>query len=258
MDNTNLQERTHDYFETYLDAYLDGELDLVGSLEIEDHLKQCQRCASNYKNLQALRGAMRSETSYFKASPKLQKSVLSTIRKEDKPTEATADRPWRWLSLVAVAAATVLIVVFGFIVILSRQSTDERLVQEIASDHVRSLMLPDHTLDVVSSDQHTVKPWFDGKIDFAPPVKDLKDQGFELEGGRLDYIGNRSVAALIYKRQKHIINLFIWPSAGNQSVKQSTLQGYNVLHLSKNGMTFWAVSDLNATELEQLLSFISA
>jgi anti-sigma factor RsiW len=146
-------------------------------------------------------------------------------------------------------AATVCLIVLG-LVVLHQPSADDRLGQELVSSHVRSLMA-NHALDVISTDQHTVKPWFDGKLDFAPPVKDLAAKEFPLIGGRLDYIGNRAVAALVFQRHKHVINLFIWPDAGKDSAPMSApaRQGYNIIHWSQAGMSCWTVSDLNTQEL---------
>jgi anti-sigma factor RsiW len=132
------------------------------------------------------------------------------------------------------------------------------LTQELVAGHVRSQMLPSHRFDVASSDPHTVKPWFEGKLDFAPPVKDLAGQGFPLIGGRLDYLHNRPVAALVYQRRKHTINLFIWPSppGSGPATKKTTHNGYNLLKWTKSGMTFWAVSDLNERELQEFARLI--
>src|SRR5262249_46458652 len=137
-------------------------------------------------------------------------------------------------------------------------SADAFLTQELVANHVRSQMLPTHRFDVASSDPHTVKPWFAGKLDFSPPVKDLVDQGFPLVGGRLEYLHDRPVAALVYQRRQHSINLFIWPSTSvpETPMKVVSRQGYHLLHWTQSGMTHWAVSDLNAHELQEFAHLI--
>ena len=137
---------------------------------------------------------------------------------------------------------------------LTHPSAEQRLTQEIVSSNIRSLMA-NHMLDVVSTDQHTVKPWFNGKLDFSPPVKDFAAQGFPLIGGRLDYIGGRSVAALVFHRNKHVINLFTWPvnEKNSKPAGLTPIQGYNVIHCSEADMTFWVVSDLNEKELMEFV-----
>jgi anti-sigma factor RsiW len=163
---------------------------------------------------------------------------------------------WRWLS-AAAALAFVAVVAWHLPSVLHGPGADDRLMEEIISSHVRSLMAQ-HLTDVSSSDQHTVKPWFDGKLDFSPPVKDLADHGFPLLGGRLDYLGNRPVAALIYQRQQHVINLFLWPSRHDVEVGEKTVlrQGYNLKHWTQSGMTYWAISNLNQDALQEFVQLV--
>jgi len=234
-----------------IDGYLDGELDLVKSIEMEAHLKECRACAQMVENHRALREALVSGSVAFRAPAGLERRIRASLPREPRAAPASSLLSWRWLSLAACATAVVLLT-WNLAPRLARTSAQERLTQEVVSSHVRSLMAS-HLADVVSTDQHTVKPWFDGKLDFAPPVNDLAAEGFPLAGGRLDYLNDRPVAALVYQRRKHFINLFIWPASegGESGERTATRQGYNVLHWRKGGMNFWAVSDVSAADLEQ-------
>jgi anti-sigma factor RsiW len=231
-----------------LHAYFDGELDVTHSLDVEEHLRECADCSRSYGRLKKLRNTLRSDALRFQPPAGLEKLVKSRVRSE--AGKWAHGFQWRWL--IPVLSAAMLLVIFGGY-LLTRSKSDDLVAGEIVSGHVRSLMTSGHLIDVPSEDPHTVKPWFDGKLDFSPPVKDLTAQGFALVGGRLDYIGNRPVAALIYQRRKHEINVFIWPSAGGDTRPAAEVrQGYNLVHWTKSGMTYWAVSDLNLAELQQL------
>ena len=234
--------------QSQLHPYSDGELDLMKSLELELHLRECAMCAQAHDDLKTLRKALRSDSLRLRPNPDFEKRVKSALRRE-----ANGGRQWfSWTWLIPLFSAALLLIVFsGYL--LTRSSSDDLVAREIVSSHVRSLMTSGHLIDVPSEDPHTVKPWFDGKLDFSPPVRDFTAQGFALIGGRLDYIANRPVAALIYERRKHQINVFIWPAVGGDIKPTAQVQqGYNVIHWTKSGMTFWAISDLNLAELQQL------
>jgi anti-sigma factor RsiW len=232
-----------------LNAYLDGELDLVTSLDIEEHLRGCDICMSQYRSLVNLQATIRDSSVVHSAPANLEKRIKASLNKIDAPVQAESIFRRSWFAPTAVLVA----LLFIFVVVISRGlfiTNQEALVaQEVQIAHVRSLMA-DHLMDVASSDQHTVKPWFNGKLDFSPPVTDLTVQGFPLVGGRLDYLAGQSVAALVYQRNKHYINVFIWPSQSQvMSVQSSTDHGYHLFHWDQSGMAFWAISDLNSDEL---------
>jgi len=243
--------------QTLIHGYADGELDLMKSLEIEQHLQECPACAQAHANLQAVRAAIQNSSLYFQTPPGLAKRVQSSLRGASHSVRTPGMSPRR---LLAVAASLALVAVGGWAVLraLSARSADVFLTQELVASHVRSQMLASHRFDVASSDAHTVKPWFEGKLDFSPPVKDLVAEGFPLVGGRLDYLHDRAVAALVYQRRKHSINLFIWPSSpGDEAApKTATRQGFHLLQWTGSGMTFCAVSDLNEDELQEFVRLI--
>ena len=234
-----------------IDSYADGELDLVNHLEIEKHLADCDACDAAYKNRQALNRAF-DESFKFSAPASLRKSIQKELREISSEPKPKRIWHWGWFATATAVAAVLVVTLFVF---RPTVPSDDVLATEIVSNHVRSLMA-NHLMDVPSTDQHTVKPWFDGKLDFSPPVIDLTSQGFTLIGGRLDYAGNRPVAALVYQRRQHYINLFVFPSKGasDSSEKVSAKQGYNIVQWNRGGMSFWAVSDLNAAELQEFVA----
>jgi anti-sigma factor RsiW len=237
-------------------AYLDRELDLAKSLEIEHHFRECVTCSEAYEEGRRLRTALNEGELYFSAPPDLHKRIRAVVRDEVRGSARPRLFGWRAMAL-GLPAALAAIIALSIVPLLRRPMTTDLLVDEIVSGHVRSLMA-DHLTDVASSDKHTVKPWFDGKLDFSPAVVDLADHGFPLVGGRLDYLGNRSVAALVYARQKHFINLFVWPSTreGRPGEPKLSRNGFNLIHWNASEMTYWAVSDLNPAELGEFAELV--
>lgn len=238
-----------------LPGYIDDELDLVTALELENHLPGCTECTRQYKELTGLRSLIGSSSLFLPAPAGLEKRVRSSIRKANP-----APPIWTRFNFQWIAAALALVVVAFIGGSLARgwfaPRQDGRLAEEVQSAHLRSLMAS-HLTDVASSDRHTVKPWFNGKLDFSPPVVDLAAQGFPLIGGRLDFLDGHPVAALVYRRSQHDINLFIWPSTDKApEIGSSTKDGYNLYHWNESGMTFWAVSDLNPPELLDFVGLI--
>ncbi|MDB6053722.1 MAG: zinc-finger family protein [Verrucomicrobiales bacterium] len=234
-----------------VEAYADGALEAAMIMELERHLHDCPACAQALRNVQSLKKALQQDAHYFAAPTELRRRVKAELNSKSELKSRSS--MWNWLTAATTGMATACLALL-LVVSLGRPSAEQRLTQEIVSSHVRSLMA-DHVLDVVSTDQHTVKPWFNGKLDFSPPVKDLAAKEFPLIGGRLDYLGGRNVAALIFRRQKHVINLFIWPTKEKNSEPAliTSSQGYHLIHWSEVGMVFWAVSDLNEKELMEFV-----
>ncbi len=232
--------------------YVDGELDLVRSLEIERHLQECPACAQDYKNLEALRATLSSGAVRFKAPPVLQRRIQASLGKASKAASPSV-MPWRWLA-IAASLAFIVVSTWSLVRVLSVRPTEDPLTNEVLASHVRSL-LAEAPVERASSNQHQVKPWLAGKVGFSPLVKDLTKQEFALLGGRVDYLDNRPVAALVYQRREHKINLFIWPATqeADTDPKMVTRQGYNLFHWTKSGMTYWAISDLNSRELQEFV-----
>jgi mycothiol system anti-sigma-R factor len=241
-----------------LPGYIDGELDPLRNLEIEQHLQHCAVCSKAYKADQTLQTAIRTGAQYYPAPADLRKRIRSSIRQERKGVPVLPAMPWRWLSLAA-SVAVVVILAWNVVPRPDGLDAEQLMAQEVVSNHVRSLMAS-HLVDVSSSDRHVVKPWFTGKLDFSPSVVDLTDHGFPLIGGRLDYLDKRPAAAVVYKRREHVINLFIQPAAHDSPVAQKpvTPQGYHLFSWTQSGMTYLAISDLNTKELQEFVLLLQA
>lgn len=230
-----------------LHAYLDDELGAADSLAVARHLAGCADCTRRLRALTHRRDELRKADLYRSAPAALRARIEARL-----PRPAVVPRlPGRgWgMALAALAALFVIAAVFaGWQTLQLRRQGTDALVAEAVSDHVRSL-LPGHLIDVRTSNEHTVKPWFDGRLDFSPQVKDLSAQGFELVGGRLDVLDGKQVAALVYKRHLHTINLFQWPGSGAGAVPQ-TRDGYHVLEWNDAGLRFVAVSSVAESDLQ--------
>jgi anti-sigma factor RsiW len=255
-------------------AYLDGELDLATTLTFERHLGDCAECARTLAAEEALRAAIGRAGLRFASSPEQTRRLRRTLAKAVAETETGSPAvrraqvagaagapflPWRALAaLLLVALASFSLGRFG----APRPGPTENVAEEVVTSHVRSL-LAGHPADVISTDRHTVKPWFTGRLDYAPAVLDLASQGFPLVGGRLDYLGHHPVAALVYRDDRHVINLFTWPAAytidtAGPNPATLTRQGFHVVHWTAAGMSYWAVSDVAEDRLSRFARLLEA
>jgi len=235
--------------EPLIGASLDGELDSQTALRIDEHSSACQRCSILLDRLQRLQQEIAAGELDWSANTDL-RPLRAAIRRRTRQNWWQV--PWLWRS-VLVAVATVLVVMIAI-----PWGSGNSIERQMVDNHLRS-MLADHLVDVPSSDQHTVKPWFQGKLNFAPSVPDLSADGFTLIGGRLDVVAGRPAAAIVYRRRQHLVNLWIQAADGAQSQLKSTdVEGFHLLQWRKSGMTFWAVSDLNPAELREFAMLIRA
>ncbi|HLJ26003.1 MAG TPA: anti-sigma factor [Candidatus Angelobacter sp.] len=231
-----------------LGAYVDTELDLVTSLALGDHVVSCAACAHELDSQQLIKRLVRDAAPNIECSPDLRQKILRTLTaQEDKPTSAL----WRRTGVQRAGAMAAVIVVLLIAVYSLRTGIDKMPLNEVIDNHIRS-MLANHLADVASSDQHTVKPWFNGKLTFSPEVTDFADKGYPLVGGRLDYMNHEPVAVVIYKRRQHIINIFSYPSTASINAVVSEERGYTIIHWSYRDIEYWMISDLNRHELESL------
>jgi anti-sigma factor RsiW len=250
MDCTQVRRLMH--------AYIDKELDFTSVNTVDGHLQSCAACKGIYDEYSALQSAIRQRASYYTAPTALVHRIRAQIGAPAVRSPARTFKPRRqwfqpgeWLRLGTAVAATA-IVTWMVAPQLIGPSQDEALLEDVIAGYARA-GLTNHVTDVETSDQHTVKPWLSGKLDFSPPVTDLTTKGFPLVGGRLDYLDNRPVAALVYRHRQHLINLFVWPySKPDKSSAMQALskRGYYLLHWVDAGMTYWAISDVDPADLK--------
>jgi anti-sigma factor RsiW len=254
---------TTEHVRDALSAYVDGELPPDRAMEIADHLTSCAECASDYAAMLATVRTVRAGMTQHRAPDVLRARIRASLREEPaaapvRRVAPTPGRAWR-IPWNAVAAALVLVVASSGVTMVAanRRASDNPVAEAVLASHIRSLM-PEHLTDVRSNDQHNVKPWFNGRLDFSPTVPRLDEQGFPLLGGRLDYVHGRPVAVVVYGRRQHVINVFSWP-AGDDAAPTSaarTRNGYNLEHWRDGAVEYWAASDLNAAELRTFVDLL--
>jgi anti-sigma factor RsiW len=237
---------TCDETEILQHALIDGELDAGHAREVEDHIATCPRCAAQLQAYREMSKAVAGADLRYAAPPELRRRIEAALPQARMPNRRAVLRGFAMGSAASAIAAT------GLVAIILRSDDEARIQSEVVSAHLRSLQAG-HLTDVLSTDQHTVKPWFNGKLDVAPPVVDLTAQGFTLIGGRLDYVDTRPIGAIVYRRRSHVINLFVAQTASTErrAAKIEALQGFNIRRWSERGLNFWAVSDLAKDELAE-------
>jgi len=252
---------THPGIEAQVDAYLDGELAAVDARALEAHVAQCADCRRFRDERLALRVAIANGIPRFRAPAALRDRVRGAAGAAATGARARAHRRfgvrdvWRPLAL----AASLAVVALGGWTLARQRGAGEALADDVLASHIRSLMPPpSHLTDVLSSDQHTVKPWFNGRLDFSPRVDDFTARGYPLLGGRLDYVDGRNVAVLVYGRRQHVINVFVWPSGRGPGGGPTTRdrQGYHLLHWTTADYSYWVASDLGVGELQEFVRLL--
>ncbi|HSR90676.1 MAG TPA: anti-sigma factor [Gemmatimonadales bacterium] len=238
-----------------LDAWVDDELPPAEMAEFDAHVGQCANCRTLQERRLALRDVLARELPKFEAPQSLRRDLEEAAHRAASGSMRATRKPGAWWALAV--AASLAIVATGSWQLATTRANGEMLTQTVLESHVRSL-IGEHLTDVVSSDLHTVKPWFNGRLDFSPPVYDFAGRGYPLLGGRLEYVGERKVAALVYGRRKHVINVFLWPADAGMALgpQAATRHGYHLLHWNGADFTYWVVSDLGTTELQEFAGLL--
>jgi len=239
-----------------LSAYVDKELFSVQAQKIEEHLRSCADCSNSYRELSQLGNSIKSSNIRYAAPTHLRQCMLGGLREN-------TNKSYHWFRFLSALAYTFPALLVGLAIgwattsHLNTQQIQGDQVRSLLSAHIRSLMV-DHLTDIASSDSHTVKPWFHGRLDFSPPAHDLTQHGYPLIGGRLEYVAERSAAALVYRHRQHTINLFVWPkSLPVVSTKSARYNGYNIIHWDDGHLSYWAISDLNIADLEHFRGLLN-
>lgn len=240
--------------ETQLFGYLDGELDSASATKYARHLASCETCQRAEKKWLQVHASLKTDAVRYTAPGHLRHRIQTDLDALKIRPEKPRPSRWLWINLGWSSVCTIAFAI-TMTLYLAIPTEAQLINQELAASHYRSL-LANHLADVASSDHHTVKPWFTGKLDYAPVVTDFAADGFPLVGGRLDYINKRTVAALAYRHDQHLINVFMWPASSDSAPKQASVQGFNVLRWSESGMAYSAVSDMNPQELMKLRQLI--
>jgi len=248
---------TCDFSRTMVAGYFDGELDAVRASEFERHVEGCAECRVALEQMESLRSRLRQSDLYHHAPLRLEEQIRKQLSLNRAARPEATMWWWRWSVAPAFALAAVVVVFWLAWWFVQPHTRSAQITAELIDAHVRSLQ-PGHLTDVISTDQHTVKPWFDGRVDFIPPVADYSDQGFVLTGGRLDVVDGHNVAVLVYARAKHVVNLFVWPTRKAAPVSDSSgsREGYHWILWHSGDMAFCLVSDTAPASLVQLKNLI--
>ena len=240
--------------EPLLHAHLDNELDVAGANAIDCHLSECRACAAQYAAFQNLKEEIAVAQPAYLLPPRLERRLGSRFTPQPTSIARLWSRPWT--STIALAGVACVAALLIFLPMTRNTNRPNAMAAEILDNHLRALQ-PGHLFDVESSDQHTVKPWFQGKTDFSPPVPDLTNRGFVLVGGRLEVIHQQPAAAIVYRRRQHVISLYVAPSFGAEAkLALQDLGGYHLLHWGQDRMSFWAVSDMASADLRDFAGLI--
>ncbi len=241
--------------EPLLHARLDDELDVAGAMDVDRHLSECRACAAQYAALQNLKREIAAAQPAHALPSHLERELAYRFISQGPWLARLRSRAWQSAAALAGAAACIAALVILLPTMRTTNGTSA-IAGEILDNHLRALQ-SGHLFDVESSDRHTVKPWFQGKTDFSPPVPDLTNDGFTLAGGRFEVIHQEPAAAIVYKRRQHVISLYVSPSPGGEAKPAlQDLGGYHLLHWRHDNLSYWAVSDVASADLRDFSSLI--